>query len=58
MFRTFEALGLTVSVGVAAMPGPAIRSVADLLAAADQALYRAKQEGRNRVAGPLPEAGT
>jgi len=49
------ALGLTVSIGVAAMPNPLINTVADLMAIADQALYRAKQDGRNRVAGPTPE---
>ena len=41
-------LGLTLSIGVAeARPGEAI---ADVIRRADEALYRAKQEGRNRVA--------
>jgi two-component system cell cycle response regulator len=40
---------LTTSIGVASYPGFAVESVDDLFAAADQALYRAKSEGRNRV---------
>ncbi|MGV3758902.1 MAG: diguanylate cyclase, partial [Actinomycetota bacterium] len=39
---------ITISIGVAALPESA-DSVAELVAAADQALYRAKQGGRNRV---------
>ena len=40
---------LTTSIGVSSFPGFGIESVDDLFAAADQALYRAKSEGRNRV---------
>jgi diguanylate cyclase (GGDEF)-like protein len=40
---------LTLSVGTATLPGDA-STRDDLVAAADRALYRAKQEGRNRVA--------
>lgn len=40
---------LTTSIGVSAFPGFGVDSVEDLLASADQALYRAKSEGRNRV---------
>jgi diguanylate cyclase (GGDEF)-like protein len=42
-------LAVTVSVGVAAWPEDG-REIEALLAAADRALYAAKQEGRNRVA--------
>jgi diguanylate cyclase (GGDEF)-like protein len=44
-------LGITTSVGVATMSTQRVySSPSELLAAADLALYRAKQEGRNRVA--------
>ncbi len=39
---------VTISGGVAAFPADA-KSLQDLLAAADQALYRAKADGRNRM---------
>jgi diguanylate cyclase (GGDEF)-like protein/PAS domain S-box-containing protein len=41
-------LQMTVSIGVAALRGP-VASIDDLLQQADQALYVAKQEGRNQV---------
>jgi diguanylate cyclase (GGDEF)-like protein len=41
---------LTISVGVTAMASGASRELTDLLAAADSALYHAKQSGRNHVA--------
>lgn len=44
-----EPLSLTVSIGVATFPAVGGESVEALLAAADQALYRAKHEGRNLV---------
>ncbi|MBI2718898.1 MAG: PleD family two-component system response regulator [Rhizobiales bacterium] len=41
-------LGITISVGVAALTG-ADDKVEDILKRADQALYQAKRDGRNRV---------
>jgi diguanylate cyclase (GGDEF)-like protein len=41
-------LGVTVSIGVAVWPGDG-REPAALVAAADRALYVAKESGRNRV---------
>jgi diguanylate cyclase (GGDEF)-like protein len=43
-----KTLSVTVSIGVAE-PGDALRTPAQVLRAADEALYRAKQAGRNRV---------
>lgn len=40
---------LTVSIGVANFPAPDVDSVDDLFARADEALYRAKAAGRNKV---------
>jgi diguanylate cyclase (GGDEF)-like protein len=40
---------VTVSIGVSAMERNGQRELTDLLAAADSALYQAKQAGRNRV---------
>ncbi|OGA19232.1 MAG: hypothetical protein A3I63_10700 [Betaproteobacteria bacterium RIFCSPLOWO2_02_FULL_66_14] len=44
-----QVLSVTVSIGVAA-PGRRARTPAEVMKAADEALYRAKQGGRNRVA--------
>lgn len=44
---------LTVSLGVAAMERGVILNVDGLMHAADEALYRAKRGGRNRVEGAL-----
>jgi two-component system, cell cycle response regulator len=44
-----ESLRLTASVGVSSYPSMAVSTVDDLFARADEALYRAKAEGRNRV---------
>ena len=47
-YRGLE-LRVTVSVGVAGYPSTRAESVEQLLDAAEQALHRAKQDGRNRV---------
>ena len=46
----------TVSVGVAVLPADSVEDVAELLSRADNALYLAKERGRNRVevAGRTP----
>jgi two-component system cell cycle response regulator len=41
---------VTVSIGVASHPAAGVATAAELVRAADQALYEAKQAGRNRVA--------
>jgi len=43
------AINVTVSVGVATLREPKPQDLEALLAAADEALYRAKERGRNRV---------
>ncbi len=47
-------LKLTASIGVAALPHPAINTMAQLIRDADEALYRAKHAGRNRVEASQP----
>jgi len=44
-----EDLTVTISLGVATYPSPNVDSVDALFRRADEALYRAKQNGRNRV---------
>jgi diguanylate cyclase (GGDEF)-like protein len=52
-----RSIDLTVSIGVSACP-ECVDDPADLLRAADDALYQAKHDGRNRVAtAPLVAAG-
>jgi diguanylate cyclase (GGDEF)-like protein len=43
------AVQMTISVGVSALPAEGVRIETDLVARADEALYRAKREGRDRV---------
>jgi two-component system, cell cycle response regulator len=45
----FGQVRMTVSIGVAAVPSPGIDTAAQLIEAADKALYFAKERGRNRV---------
>jgi two-component system cell cycle response regulator len=50
-----KALKTTVSMGVSTYPATVISSVKELIREADEALYRAKAGGRNRVASMLQE---
>lgn len=52
-----ERVPVTISVGVATVPGGVGATPRQLLALADQKLYEAKQAGRNRVAAARYEAG-
>jgi diguanylate cyclase (GGDEF)-like protein len=40
---------VTISVGVAVLPNPAVKDANDIVGFADQALYKSKHGGRNRV---------
>lgn len=44
-----SALNITISLGVGCIPRPEIQSVDDLIRFADDALYKAKREGRNCI---------
>ncbi len=46
---------VTVSVGVAALT-ESVQSLEELIEAADEAMYRAKRAGKNRVASTAEEA--
>lgn len=50
-----QEIRMTASLGVAAYPTTAVDNLNDLLKAADQALYRAKEGGRNRVVLAQPD---
>ena len=47
-------LKMTVSIGIATIPSDNVRSVSDLIRLADDALYAAKHNGRNRVESSTP----
>lgn len=49
-------VSLTVSIGVAIFPEDG-KTPADVLRCADQRLYQAKAQGRDRVVGPVPGKG-
>ena len=40
---------ITISLGVAGLPNPAVKDASDLVNLADKALYQSKHGGRNRV---------
>jgi diguanylate cyclase (GGDEF)-like protein len=40
---------VTISVGIAVLPNPAVKDATDIVSFADQALYKSKNAGRNRV---------
>ena len=44
-----QSLAVTISIGVAGLPNTEIQNATELIAAADKALYEAKEGGRNRV---------
>jgi two-component system cell cycle response regulator len=46
---TDHPMHLTVSIGIASFPSARVSSTEDLFARADEALYRAKSNGRNQV---------
>jgi diguanylate cyclase (GGDEF)-like protein len=50
LIRDHEVIRVTASVGIAALPRENVECVERLIDLADEALYRAKSEGRNRVA--------
>ncbi|OGS91092.1 MAG: hypothetical protein A2Z95_05495 [Gallionellales bacterium GWA2_60_18] len=53
LFTGCGELAVTVSIGFAQCPANSARTLQELLAEADAALYRAKESGRNCVAGKI-----
>jgi two-component system cell cycle response regulator len=48
-FTDFEGIKVTVSIGIAGLPNPAIDTQEKLINTADLAMYEAKKNGRNRM---------
>jgi two-component system, cell cycle response regulator len=46
---------VTISVGVAVLPNPAVKDASDIVGFADRALYKSKHGGRNRVTVYTPD---
>jgi diguanylate cyclase (GGDEF)-like protein len=46
---------VTISVGISVLPNPAVKDANDIVGFADQALYKSKNGGRNRVTLYRPE---
>ncbi|HXU06001.1 MAG TPA: GGDEF domain-containing protein [Polyangia bacterium] len=44
-----KVIPVTISVGIAVLPNPAVKDASDIVGFADQALYKSKNDGRNRV---------
>jgi two-component system, cell cycle response regulator len=53
-----EPVLITASLGLASYPSPGVDSAEALVHAADAAMYRAKNEGRNRICVAQPERGS
>lgn len=49
-----QRISVTISIGVAAVPDPRINEPPQLISLADEALYQAKAQGRNRVVAAEP----
>lgn len=47
--KKLQQLKISISMGVAVYPAPGVDTIDDIIRVADEALYRAKSEGRNRV---------
>jgi len=49
LFQDLENIIITVSIGISGLPDNAIDTGDKLIQCADMALYKAKQNGRNRI---------